>query len=327
MYSDDDIYDDDDDLHSADCDYNDEDNLPDKATKEAPQKNCTIMHKKKIYPRHLMCLNGLLMKERFLKLLHVGEICDVAGCGHLFCESCWKGYIGTSVNDGPECLKLRYMINAFICEESKQKYSSYLLRSYIEDNREFKWCPAPDCKESHSLVDCSTVEKWILKNNDEAENVTWILVHSEPCPQCKRPIEKSIGCNHMNCSICRFRFCWICLDNGANDSMDKNTARKHLMKYTHYYRRWAANHKSMDHAVKYMKNMQRCARVEELCFILCLADEEELKFIKDAWEKIIECRRVLKWSYAFDITCLNMNMQRYTSLSMCKVRPSLNEIF
>ncbi|KAI3974086.1 hypothetical protein MKX01_026483 [Papaver californicum] len=102
----------------------------------------------------------------------------------------------------------------------------------------------------------------------------------------------------MKCSICGFRFCWICLvslknhscnkykDGGADDSTERKTARKHLGKYTHYYQRWAANHKSMDHAVKYVKNMQTCAR-------------EELKFIKDAREKIIECRRVLKWSYAF----------------------------
>ncbi|XP_026429271.1 probable E3 ubiquitin-protein ligase ARI8 [Papaver somniferum] len=279
------------------------------------------------------------------------DVAAGAGCGHHFCESCWQGYIGTSVGDGPGCLKLRCpdpscnaavgqdMINTFACEENKQKYANYLLRSYIEDNKEFTWCPAPDCglaikfdvgndnsdviceciysfcwicsKEAHRPVNCSTMEKWILKNNDESENVTWILAHSKPCPNCKRPIEKSVGCNHMRCSICQFRFCWVCLvslDNhscngykvdAANDNLERNTARNHLAKYTHYYLRWVANHKSLDHAVKYMKNMQTCARVAELCFILCLADDKELKLIKDAWEKIIECRRVLKWSYAF----------------------------
>lgn len=28
-------------------------------------------------------------------------------CGHHFCDTCWAGYIHTSINDGPGCLTLR----------------------------------------------------------------------------------------------------------------------------------------------------------------------------------------------------------------------------
>lgn len=57
------------------------------------------------------------------------------------------GYIGTSISDGPGCLMLRCpdpscsaavgqdMINVLASDEDKEKYSRYLLRSYIEDNR------------------------------------------------------------------------------------------------------------------------------------------------------------------------------------------------
>jgi len=57
------------------------------------------------------------------------------------------GYISTSINDGPGCLTLRCpdpscgaavgqdMINLLAPKEDKKKYSQYLLRSYIEDNR------------------------------------------------------------------------------------------------------------------------------------------------------------------------------------------------
>lgn len=31
------------------------------------------------------------------------------------------------------------------------------------------------------------------------------------CPQCKIPIEKDGGCNHMKCSQCRSDFCYLCL--------------------------------------------------------------------------------------------------------------------
>uniref|UniRef100_A0A2N9EM97 RBR-type E3 ubiquitin transferase n=1 Tax=Fagus sylvatica TaxID=28930 RepID=A0A2N9EM97_FAGSY len=136
-----------------------------------------------------------------------------AACGHPFCTTCWEGYIRTSINDGPGCLMLRCpdpscgaaigqdMINSLASDEDKEKYSRYLLRSYIEDSKKTKWCPAPGCEhavnfeagngnydvtclcsygfcwncteEAHRPVDCGTVAKWILKNSAESENMNW----------------------------------------------------------------------------------------------------------------------------------------------------------
>ncbi|OMO92793.1 Zinc finger, C6HC-type [Corchorus capsularis] len=172
-----------------------------------------------------------------------------AACGHPFCRACWRGYICTTINDGPGCLSLRCpdplcnaaigrdMIDKLATTEEKQKYSRYLLRSYVEDNRTTKWCPAPGCEyaidftlgsgnfdvscicshsfcwncteEAHRPVDCATVAKWILKNSAESENMNWILANSKPCPKCKRPIEKNQGCMHITCTPpCKFEFCW-----------------------------------------------------------------------------------------------------------------------
>ncbi|EOY09683.1 IBR domain-containing protein isoform 2 [Theobroma cacao] len=175
-----------------------------------------------------------------------------AACGHPFCNSCWAGYISTSINDGPGCLMLRCpdpscaaavgqdMINVLASDEDKEKYFRYFIRSYVEDNRKTKWCPAPGCdyavdfilgsgsydvtcrcsysfcwnctEEAHRPVDCGTVAKWILKNSAESENMNWILANSKPCPKCKRPIEKNQGCMHITCTPpCKFEFCWLCL--------------------------------------------------------------------------------------------------------------------
>ncbi|VAH49063.1 unnamed protein product [Triticum turgidum subsp. durum] len=128
-----------------------------------------------------------------------------------------SGYISTAINDGPGCLMLRCpdpscaaavgqdMINSLANEEDKEKYGRYLRRSYIEDNRKTKWCPAPGCEyavefvvgsgsydvncncsygfcwncteEAHRPVDCATVSKWILKNSAESENMNcWTIV-------------------------------------------------------------------------------------------------------------------------------------------------------
>ncbi|KAG6741370.1 hypothetical protein POTOM_054604 [Populus tomentosa] len=286
-----------------------------------------------------------------------------ASCGHPFCNTCWSGYISSTINDGPGCLMLRCpdpscraavgqdMINLLAPDEDKEKYSRYLLRSYVEGNRKTKWCPAPGCEyavdfaagsgsfdvsclcshsfcwncveEAHRPVDCGTVEKWILKNSAESENMNWILANSKPCPKCKRPIEKNQGCMHMTCTPpCKFEFCWLCLgawsdhgertggfyacnryeaakQEGAYDESERRRemAKNSLERYTHYYERWASNQLSRQKALADLHQMQT-VHLEKLSDVHC-TPESQLKFITEAWLQIVECRRVLKWTYAY----------------------------
>ncbi|KAL6132396.1 hypothetical protein ACLB2K_064639 [Fragaria x ananassa] len=286
-----------------------------------------------------------------------------ASCGHPFCFSCWAGYIGTAINDGPGCLMLRCpdpscgavvfqdMINALASNEDGEKYSRYFIRSYVEDNRKTKWCPAPGCdyaidfivgsgsydvtcrcsysfcwnctEEAHRPVDCGTVAKWILKNSAESENMNWILANSKPCPKCKRPIEKNQGCMHITCTPpCKFEFCWLCLgawsdhgertggfyacnryetakQEGVYDEAERRRemAKNSLERYTHYYERWATNQSSRQKALADLQQMQT-VHLEKLSDIQC-QPESQLKFITEAWLQIVECRRVLKWTYAY----------------------------
>ncbi|XP_019155749.1 PREDICTED: probable E3 ubiquitin-protein ligase ARI7 isoform X1 [Ipomoea nil] len=286
-----------------------------------------------------------------------------AACGHPFCTTCWKAYISTSINDGPGCLMLRCpdpscgaavcqdMIDMLSSNEDREKYYRYLLRSYIEDNRKTKWCPAPGCdsaieyvlgsgsydvicsctysfcwnctEEAHRPVDCETVAKWILKNSAESENMNWILANSKPCPKCKRPIEKNQGCMHMTCTPpCKFEFCWLCLgawsdhgertggfyacnryesakQEGVYDESERRRemAKNSLERYTHYYERWATNQSSRQKAMADLLQMQN-VHLEKLSETQC-QPESQLKFIIEAWQQIVECRRVLKWTYAY----------------------------
>ncbi|XP_020589478.1 probable E3 ubiquitin-protein ligase ARI7 [Phalaenopsis equestris] len=286
-----------------------------------------------------------------------------AACGHPFCRSCWRGYIGAAVTDGPGCLMLRCpdpscgaaigqdMIDILASGEDKQKYAYYLLRSYIENNRKTKWCPAPGCEfaiefvigcgnydvscncshsfcwncteEAHRPVDCGTVAKWILKNSAESENMNWILANSKPCPKCKRPIEKNQGCMHITCTPpCKFEFCWLCLGSwiehgertggfyacnryetakqeGMYDESERRRemAKNSLERYTHYYERWATNQQSRQKALADLHNIQT-QKLEKLSKIQC-QPESQLKFIIEAMLQVVECRRVLKWTYAY----------------------------
>ncbi|XP_027171774.1 probable E3 ubiquitin-protein ligase ARI8 [Coffea eugenioides] len=313
----------------------------------------------------------LSIKEFFCGICLENHDCryDAVGiaCGHLFCKTCWKTYISTSVNDGRGCLMLRCpepkcratvgeeLIYSLASDEDKEKYNNYLVRSYIEDRKKTKWCPAPGCdcavyyivgsssngrnfdvtcncsygfcwnclEVAHSPVDCDTTGKWIVKNSSEAENTNWILTYTKPCPKCKKPIEKNQGCMHMTCkSPCNHHFCWLCLGpwsahgertggyyacnayerakQSAEYDEDKNKremAKNSLRKYTHYYERWAGNEKSRKKALKDLKLME-AIHLEKLSEIQG-EPETELQFIIRAWAQIVECRRVLKWTYAY----------------------------
>ncbi|XP_047332215.1 probable E3 ubiquitin-protein ligase ARI8 isoform X2 [Impatiens glandulifera] len=284
-------------------------------------------------------------------------------CGHPFCRTCWKAYMNVSIDGGPGCLMLRCpdpscgaavgqcMVNQLATDQDKDKYARYVLRSYVEDSRKTKWCPAPGCdyaiefvigssgydvacfcshgfcwncsEEAHRPVDCGTVSKWILKNSAESENMNWILANSKPCPKCKRPIEKNQGCMHMTCTPpCKFEFCWLCLgvwsdhgertggfyacnryesakQEGAYDETEKRRemAKNSLERYTHYYERWATNQSSRQKALADLEQMQN-VQLEKLSDKQS-QPESQLKFIIDAWLQIVECRRVLKWTYAY----------------------------
>ncbi|KAB2619918.1 exocyst complex component SEC3A [Pyrus ussuriensis x Pyrus communis] len=230
-------------------------------------------------------------------------------------------------------------------DSDKGKFSRYLVRSYIEESyrkTKIKWCPAPGCdnavdfvggnktncdvsclcsyifcwncsEEAHSPVKCETVAKWMSKNKDESENMNWILVNTKPCPQCKRPIEKNQGCNHMRCRApCRFDFCWICLGEWGRSHLcnsylegvksnasekRKEMAKMSLDRYVHHYERWIANHDSKQKALQdfrlvqdvHLKKLDKKYR----------QTNPILSFVTEAWQEIIQCRRVLQWSYAY----------------------------
>ncbi|PSS34925.1 E3 ubiquitin-protein like [Actinidia chinensis var. chinensis] len=288
---------------------------------------------------------------------------STAACRHPFCNTCWRAYMSTSIDGGPGCLMLRCpdpscgaavgqdMISLLASDNNNEKYTRYLLRSYVEDNRKTKWCPAPGCEyavefvvgsgvydvaclcsygfcwncteEAHRPVDCGTVAKWILKNSAESENMNWILANSKPCPKCKRPIEKNQGCMHMTCTPpCKFEFCWLCLgawsdhgertggfyacnryetakQEGAYDETERRRemAKNSLERYTHYYERWATNQSSRQKALSDLHQMQT-VQLEKLSDKQS-QPESQLKFITEAWLQIVECRRVLKWTYAY----------------------------
>ncbi|KAG2308786.1 hypothetical protein Bca52824_028534 [Brassica carinata] len=236
-------------------------------------------------------------------------------CGHPFCTTCWTVALSfmkeweslvTSAQPlmTPGCLMLRCpdpsclaavghdMVDKLASEEDKDKYNRYFLRSYIEDNRKMKWCPAPGYLPIQSLVlDASgrlkkTRAKCVLFNALKFSLVTLCLGawmdHGERTGG-------FYACNRYE----------VAKQEGQYDETERRRemAKNSLERYTHYYERWASNQTSRQKAMTDLQQLQT-HNLEKLSDKQC-TPESQLKFILEAWLQIIECRRVLKWTYAY----------------------------
>lgn len=191
---------------------------------------------------------------------------------------------------------------------------------------EFCW----NCtQEVHPAVDCNTVANWFSRYNLEFNMVKWKTPKIKPCPMCDSPVEKRHGSLRMICaSPCRYHFCWICLEKwwghedrygfsacncyigekqvDANDSevyfcnfVEKEFTKRNMTpdRYMHYYCHWESNDQSREKALSKLSEMQTVT-IKELT-VKQSQPEWQLQFIIEAWQKIIECRSILKWSYAY----------------------------
>ena len=109
-----------------------------------------------------------------------------------------------------------------------ERFEHFLLESYIDDNDKVKWCPSvPHCgnairvegdllcevectcglqfcfsclSEAHSPCSCFMWDLWSKKRNAVAANISWIVIHTKPCPKCNKSVEKNGGCNLLCCT-------------------------------------------------------------------------------------------------------------------------------
>ncbi|KAL4827263.1 hypothetical protein H8958_019907 [Nasalis larvatus] len=102
---------------------------------------------------------------------------------------------------------------------------------------------------------------------EDAANCLWLLTNSKPCANCKSPIQKNEGCNHMQCAKCKYDFCWICLEEW----------KKHSSSTGGYYR--CTRYEVIQHVEEQSKEM---------------TVELEQRLLKTAKEKMEQLSRALK---------------------------------
>jgi ariadne-1 len=130
-------------------------------------------------------------------------------------------------------------------EDALQRHAEALVDSYVQQRSDLRWCVAPKCTNiirltaraagvfgsdettclcgvafcfgcgevPHRPATCDMLREWKKKagGGDEDMSVQLIATVSRPCPNCKSPIEKNDGCNHMSCVKCSYHFCWHCM--------------------------------------------------------------------------------------------------------------------
>lgn len=125
----------------------------------------------------------------------------------------------------------------------------------------------------------------------------------------------------FSCQRCKYEFCWICMgdwnDHGANtggyykcnkfdanssgagheDQSDAAKAKRELDRYLHYYKRFHAHSEAQKFAKKQLKETE--ARMVLLQESSDDARWSDVEFLKTANEQLVECRRVLKYTYVY----------------------------
>ncbi|XP_060638249.2 ankyrin repeat and IBR domain-containing protein 1 isoform X2 [Anolis sagrei] len=196
--------------------------------------------------------------------------------------------------------------------------------------------------EAHEPCDCETWKNWLQKISEmkpeelvgvseayeDAANCLWLLTNSKPCANCKSPIQKNEGCNHMQCAKCKYDFCWICLEEWKKHSsstggyyrctryeviqhveeqskeMTAEAEKKHkrfqeLDRFMHYYTRFKNHELSYQLELRLLKTAKE--KMEQLSRALSGPEGgcPDTMFIEDAVQELLKTRRILKCSYPY----------------------------
>jgi len=168
-------------------------------------------------------------------------------CGHVYDREC---FVNQCLSAGDENIPIRCLgssggcqaVISFIELESaltRDQLDKLLERSFMRYIRthpgSYQYCPTADCDQVYEVSDdakiytCSTCLTSICtkcgainhegltcdqyksaKIGDEAFE-EWKKNGANDCPKCESTIQKSEGCNHIECKACGAHICWVCL--------------------------------------------------------------------------------------------------------------------
>ncbi|SCV67795.1 BQ2448_5406 [Microbotryum intermedium] len=168
-------------------------------------------------------------------------------CDHRFCKACYSTYVMAKINDEGESRRIQCMgndcnvivdeqtVELLVDDDTLTRYRSLLNRTYVDDNNQLRWCPAPNCdyaiecnvtprqldsviptvecacshmscfgcgEADHRPCVCPIVKRWLKKCADDSETSNWIQANTKECTKCSSTIEKNGGCNREYLGVC-----------------------------------------------------------------------------------------------------------------------------
>ncbi|KAL4064725.1 hypothetical protein V8B97DRAFT_2025998 [Scleroderma yunnanense] len=162
----------------------------------------------------------------------------VDGCGHMMCRGCMKHSIAAKIaerrfpilcpictadNSGCSAAEMQLSQLCILLHCRKCKRAAFVDRHDYNDMSNVA-CPLPDCNHMHSCDGSLELDHLMKKKG-------W-----KYCPNCKIPIIKEHGCNHMTCIApgCNTHFCYLCgaliirssLRDGISKAVNKHYSKK-----------------------------------------------------------------------------------------------------
>jgi hypothetical protein len=208
-------------------------------------------------------------------------------------------------------------------------YTKLLYQSYIDDNNKVTWCPAPGCEHAigysekqrtvscmcghefcftcsmgaHAPSRCEDAKRW--RDKDEGSNsldMKFLTDNCKPCPFCKALVKKEGGCMYISCR-CGKNWCWHCgkgdhhvweCDRTVYDAYaTEGESLDSRQRYLHFYERFF-NHKQ---ALKATSSIMKLVTKRMKKLVKKGYSWEEVSFVETSTLLLLQCRRVLAWSY------------------------------
>lgn len=167
-------------------------------------------------------------------------------CGHVYCQDCFENSCAALSASGFLChgdegrCEQAISLQDLHAHLSSVAFEGLLERSFMSTVQrtphKLRFCPTPDCgyiyraTESAGTHTCSNcLQRTCSSCNEPHVEMTCAEykdiksggyaafeklkkeVGIKDCPECKTPLEKISGCNHITCVGCKAHMCWVCM--------------------------------------------------------------------------------------------------------------------